>query len=71
MRVMTSIVPWGAMVVIPALVAFIVFLAVARGLREEDDYEVEVKLLPPTIRRKVKRNDRRHLDADAAQEIND
>jgi hypothetical protein len=52
---MTSVVASGAMVVIPLLVVYFVLLAVARGVRDDDDYEVEVKLLPPTIRLKVKR----------------
>ena len=62
---MTSIVVSGAVVVSPLLVVYAVFLAVARGVRADDDYEIEVKLLPPTIRLKVKRNDRPHRRADA------
>ncbi len=64
---MTSIVATGAMAVSLVFVVLLVFLILARGVREDDDYEIEVKLLPPTIRRKVKRNDRRHLDAEAVQ----
>jgi hypothetical protein len=47
------------MVVVPLLVVYLVFLALARGVREDQDSEIEVKLFPPTIRRKVKRIDRR------------
>jgi hypothetical protein len=65
---MTSIVASGAMAVTFLFVALLVFFALARGVGEDDDYEIEVKLFPPTIRRKVKRNDRRHLSAEAVQE---
>ena len=62
---MTSIVASGAMAVTFLLVSLLIFFVLARGVGEDDDYEIEVKLLPPTIRRKVKRNDRRHLGAEA------
>jgi hypothetical protein len=62
---MTSIVATGAMAVSLPFVAYAVFLAVARGVREDDDYEVEVKLLPPTFRLKVERNDRHHRGSEA------
>jgi hypothetical protein len=55
---MTSIVASGAMVVGPLFVVYLVLLAVARGVGADDDYEIEVKLLPPTIRLKVTRTDR-------------
>ncbi len=62
---MTSIVASGAVAVISVFVALLIFFVLARGVGEDDDYEIEVKLLPPTIRRKVERNDRRHLSAEA------
>jgi hypothetical protein len=37
------------------LVVYLVFLAVAHGLPKDQDHEIEVKLFPPSIRRKVKR----------------
>jgi hypothetical protein len=65
---MTSIVASGAVAVISVFVALLIFFVLARGVGEDDDYEIEVKLLPPTIRRKVRRNDRRHLGAEAVQD---
>jgi hypothetical protein len=62
---MTSIVASGAMAVTSLVVVLLIFFVLARGVGEDDDYEIEVKLLPPTIRRKVKRNDRRNLGAEA------
>ncbi len=53
---MTSIVASGAMVVSPLLVVYLVFRAVARGVHDDEDSEIEVKLFPPTIRRKTKRS---------------
>ena len=61
---MTSIATSVVVVVASLLVVFLVFLAVARGVRDDEDYEVEVRLFPPTIRRKVKRHDRRSRNAD-------
>lgn len=43
--------------VVPAvylIVVYVVFVAVAYGLPKDQDHEVEVKLFPPSIRRKVK-----------------
>lgn len=65
---MTSIATTVVVVVAPVLVAYIVFLAVARGLSKDDDYEVEVRFFPPTIRRKVKRGDRRSRRADTVHQ---
>jgi hypothetical protein len=62
---MTSIVAWGAVAVSLIFVVYFVFLALARGVRGSDDYEVEVKLLPPTFRLKVERNDQHHLGSEA------
>jgi hypothetical protein len=61
---MTSIAAFVAVVVSPLLAEYLVFLAVARGVREDQDYEIEVKLFPPTIRVKVQGKPR-HLDKDA------
>lgn len=63
---MTSITTSVVVVVAPLIGVYLVFLAVAHGVRDAQDSEVEVKLFPPTIRRRVKRTDRRHLKADAA-----
>ncbi len=52
---MTSIVASGAMAVSFLFVVLFVFFVLARGVGEDDDYEIEVKLFPPTIRRKVER----------------
>lgn len=69
---MTSIATPVVVAVAPILVAYVVFVAVARGLSKDDDYEVEVKLFPPIIRRKVKRGDRRSRRADTVHhEIHD
>lgn len=62
---MTSIVASGAVAVSLLFVVLLFFFVLARGVGEDDDYEIEVKLFPPTIRRKVKRNDRPHLGAEA------
>lgn len=46
-----------ALVVVQAvclIVVYLVFLAVAYGVPENQDHEIEVKLFPPSIRRKVK-----------------
>jgi hypothetical protein len=53
---MTSIVASGAVVVSPLLVVYLVFRVVARGVRDDEDSEIEVKLFPPTIRRKIERS---------------
>lgn len=65
---MTSIATSVVVVVASLLVVFLVFLAVARGVRDDEDYEVEVRLFPPTIRRKVKRHDRRSRIADTVHQ---
>jgi hypothetical protein len=63
---MTTITASVVVAVAPLIGVYLVFLAVAHGVRDEQDSEVEVKLFPPTIRRKVKRADRRVLKADTA-----
>jgi len=63
---MTTITASVVVAVAPLIGVYLVFLAVAHGVRDEQDSEVEVKLFPPTIRRRVKRADRRVLKADAA-----
>jgi len=62
---MTSIVAFGAVAVTSIFAVYFVFLALARGVRGSDDYEVEFKLLPPTFRLKVERDGRRHPDPEA------
>jgi|HubBroStandDraft_2_1064218.scaffolds.fasta_scaffold34431_3 hypothetical protein len=44
---MTSIAASVAVVVSPLLAEYLVVLAIARGLREDQDYEMEVKLFFP------------------------
>jgi hypothetical protein len=46
-----------ALVVVQAvylIVVYLIFLAVAYGVPKDQDHEIEVKLFPPSIRRKVK-----------------
>jgi hypothetical protein len=63
---MASIAAYVVVVAIPLLVVYLFFLAVVREVRDEHDYEVEVKLCPPSIRRKVQR-DRRSLMVETVQ----
>jgi hypothetical protein len=45
--------------VVCLIVVYLVFLAVAYGVPRDQDHEIEVKLFPPSIRRKIKCTDRR------------
>jgi hypothetical protein len=45
--------------VVCLIVVYLVFLAVAYGVPRDQDHEIEVKLFPPNIRRKIKCTDRR------------
>lgn len=64
---MTSITTSVVVVVASLAAVFVVFLAVARGVREDEDYEVEVRLFPPTIRRRITRADGRPQAANIAE----
>jgi hypothetical protein len=50
---MVSIATSVVVAAIPQLTVYVCFKAVARGLPEDRETEVEVKLFPPTIRRKI------------------
>jgi len=50
---MTSIAASVVVVVSPLLIEYLVVWAFARGMLDSQDYEVEVKLFPPTLRVKV------------------
>jgi hypothetical protein len=63
---MASIAAYVVVVAIPLLIVYLFFLAVVREVRDEHDYEVEVKLCPPSIRRKVQR-DRSYLTVETVQ----
>lgn len=52
---MTTITTSVVVVLAPLIGVYLVFLAVAHGVRDEQDSEIEVKLFPPTIRRRVRR----------------
>ncbi len=62
---MTSIATYVVVVVVPLLVVYIAFCALVRGVPKGTGYEVEVKLFPPSIRRRVDASDTRPSDQDA------
>jgi hypothetical protein len=63
---MASIAAYVVVVALPLLIVYLFFLAVVREVRDEHDYEVEVKLCPPSIRRKVQ-HDRSSLTVATVQ----
>jgi len=50
---MTAIATYVVVVVVPLIVVYLVFQALVRGVPEDRGYEIEVKLCPPSIRRRV------------------
>jgi hypothetical protein len=52
---LASIATYVAVTAVPLIVVYLIFWAVVRGSPEDYDYEIEVKLFPPSIRRKVQR----------------
>jgi hypothetical protein len=62
---MTAIATYVVVVVVPLIVVYVFFQALVRGVPKDRDYEIEVKLFPPSIRRRVSASDRRLPDADA------
>jgi hypothetical protein len=62
---MTSIATYVVVVVVPLVVVYIAFCALVRGVPKGTGYEVEVKLFPPSIRRRVDASDTRPPDQDA------
>jgi hypothetical protein len=66
---MTSIATYVVVVVVPLVVVYVAFSALVRGVPKGTGYEVEVKLFPPSIRRRVDATDTRPPDPDAVPEI--
>jgi hypothetical protein len=59
---MATIATYVVVVVVPLAVVYVFFQALVRGVPKGSDYEVEVRLFPPSIRRQVSASDR-HLVA--------
>lgn len=62
---MTAIATYVVVVVVPLIVVYVFFQALVRGVPKDRDYEIEVRLFPPSIRRRVSASDRRLPYADA------
>jgi len=50
---MTAIATYVVVVVFPLMVVYLVFQALVRGVPEGQAHEIEVKLFPPSIRRRI------------------
>lgn len=64
---MTAIATYVVVVVFPLSVVYLVFQALVRGVPKDRAYEIEVRLFPPSIRRKVE-CDRRSPHPDTVHE---
>jgi hypothetical protein len=62
---MAAIATYVVVVVAPLGVVYVFFQALVRGVPKDKDYEVEVRLFPPSIRRKVSASGRHAPYADA------